>query len=105
MIKGEEAPSQSFEDCELPPSSKPGAGCCPKYFGTASDAATTCLFRYAWLLISMYLSLVQIQITTKFRMAGNQTTSHYTIQSEQWSMMCTHATGGNTLAISNGIHI
>ena len=105
MIKGEEAPSHSFEDCELPPSSEPGAGCCPKYFVTASDAAIACLLRYAWLLISMSLSLVQIQITTKFRMTGNQTTSHYTIQFEQWSMMCTQATGGNTSAISNGIHI
>lgn len=100
MIKGEEAPSQSFEDCELPPS-EPGAGCCPKYFVTASDAAIDCLLRYAWLLISMSLSLVQIQITTEFRMTGNQTISHFTIQFEQWSLMWTQATG----AISNGIHI
>lgn len=93
MIKGEEAPSQSFEDCELPPSSEPGAGRCPKYFDTASDAAIDCLLRYAWLFISMSLSLVHIQITTEFRLTGNQTTSHSTIQFKQWSLMWTQATG------------
>lgn len=60
MIKREDAPSQSFEDCELPPFSETGAGCRPKYFVTASDAAIECLLRYAWLLISMSSSLVQM---------------------------------------------